>query len=124
MAVVYVLEYAEAFNVEVYCIVGFFAKRPYSMVPENTMKLGVGLLFSTFGIFWTVEGMEIFGPDITTVYADCLSAYRRPRPAADAQPDGRFGQRGKASSRRCRPPSNRCSNQARAPATKTSLARR
>lgn len=40
---------------------GFFAKRPLSMVPENTMKFGVGLLLSTFGLFWAVEGMGFFG---------------------------------------------------------------
>ncbi len=44
-------------------IAGFFAKRPLSMVPENTMKFGVGLLLSTFGIFWAVEGMGFFGPE-------------------------------------------------------------
>ena len=44
-------------------IAGFFARRPLSMVPENTMKFGVGLLLSTFGIFWAVEGMGFFGPE-------------------------------------------------------------
>jgi uncharacterized membrane protein len=42
-------------------IAGFIAKRPLSMVPENTMKFGVGLLLSTFGIFWAVEGIGFFG---------------------------------------------------------------
>ena len=44
-------------------VAGFFARRPLSMVPENTMKFGVGLLLSTFGIFWAVEGMGFFGPE-------------------------------------------------------------
>ena len=44
-------------------VAGFFARRPLSMVPENTMKFGVGLLLSTFGIFWAVEGMRFFGPE-------------------------------------------------------------
>ncbi len=43
-------------------VAGFFARRPLSMVPENTMKFSVGLLLSTFGIFWAVEGMGFFGP--------------------------------------------------------------
>jgi uncharacterized membrane protein len=43
-------------------VAGFFARRPLSMVPENTMKFGVGLLLSTFGLFWAVEGMGFFGP--------------------------------------------------------------
>ncbi len=54
MAAVNVLEYAEAFNVDVYCILGFFAKRPFFMDSENTVKFGVGLQFSNFGDFRTV----------------------------------------------------------------------
>ena len=54
MPVVNVLEYAEAFDFEICCIVGFFAKRPFFMVSENAVKFGVGLLFSTFGDFRTV----------------------------------------------------------------------
>ena len=42
---------------------GFIAKRPLAMIPENLMKFGVGLLLSTFGLFWVVEGMGYFGPD-------------------------------------------------------------
>jgi uncharacterized membrane protein len=30
--------------------------QPLSRVPENTMKLAVGLMLSAFGIFWSVEG--------------------------------------------------------------------
>lgn len=33
------------------------ARRPLSMVPENTLKYGVGLLLATFGTFWVVEGI-------------------------------------------------------------------
>ena len=29
---------------------------PLSRVPENTMKFGVGLMLTTFGLFWSVEG--------------------------------------------------------------------
>jgi uncharacterized membrane protein len=42
-------------------IAGAFAHRPLSAVPENTMKYCVGLLLSTFGTFWTVEGLGYFG---------------------------------------------------------------
>lgn len=35
-------------------------RRPLAMVPENTMKYGVGLLLTTFGIFWAVEGVGVF----------------------------------------------------------------
>jgi uncharacterized membrane protein len=39
---------------------GFALRRPLSMVPENTLKYVVGLLLSTFGTFWSVEGMGVF----------------------------------------------------------------
>jgi Ca2+/H+ antiporter, TMEM165/GDT1 family len=41
---------------------GAIARRPLSRVPENVMKLAVGLLLSTFGTFWCVEGMGHFTP--------------------------------------------------------------
>jgi uncharacterized membrane protein len=36
------------------------ARRPLSMIPENLMKYGVGLLLASFGTFWAVEGVGIF----------------------------------------------------------------
>jgi uncharacterized membrane protein len=30
--------------------------RPLSRVPENTLKFGVGVMLTSFGIFWTTEG--------------------------------------------------------------------
>jgi Ca2+/H+ antiporter, TMEM165/GDT1 family len=41
---------------------GLALHRPLSRVPENTMKFGVGLLLSTFGLFWAVEGLGAFTP--------------------------------------------------------------
>ena len=38
---------------------GFLLHRPLSKVPENTMKFVVGLILTTFGIFWTTEGLGI-----------------------------------------------------------------
>ncbi len=35
-------------------------RRPLAHVPENTMKFAVGLLLSTFGTFWAVEGLGVF----------------------------------------------------------------
>ena len=35
-------------------------KRPLSMIPENLLKYGVGLLLASFGTFWAVEGIGIF----------------------------------------------------------------
>ena len=35
-------------------------RKPLSMVPENTLKFGVGLLLTAFGTFWSIEGLGIF----------------------------------------------------------------
>ena len=42
---------------------GFALHRPLARVPENTIKFVVGLLLSTFGTFWAVEGLGWFAPD-------------------------------------------------------------
>jgi uncharacterized membrane protein len=36
--------------------VGFAARAPLARVPENTMKLAVGVMLSSFGTFWGAEG--------------------------------------------------------------------
>jgi Ca2+/H+ antiporter, TMEM165/GDT1 family len=40
--------------------IGALAHRPLARVPQNTIKLAVGLLLSTFGTFWAVEGLGVF----------------------------------------------------------------
>jgi uncharacterized membrane protein len=42
---------------------GFALHRPLARVPENTIKFAVGLLLSTFGTFWAVEGLGWFAPN-------------------------------------------------------------
>ena len=37
-------------------IAGIVAHRPLARVPENTMKFAVGVMLTTFGIFWATEG--------------------------------------------------------------------
>ena len=37
-------------------LVGLAVHRPLSQVPENTMKYAVGVMLTTFGIFWSAEG--------------------------------------------------------------------
>jgi len=37
-------------------------RRPLSLVPENTLKFGVGVLISAFGLFWLGEGFEAAWP--------------------------------------------------------------
>jgi uncharacterized membrane protein len=40
--------------------IGAAAHRPLARVPQNTIKFAVGLLLSTFGTFWAVEGLGWF----------------------------------------------------------------
>jgi len=41
---------------------GASLRRPLSRVPENTMKLAVGVMLSAFGAFWTGEGLGVVWP--------------------------------------------------------------
>ena len=36
---------------------GFAIHKPLAKVPENTLKYAVGLLLSSFGVFWLGEGL-------------------------------------------------------------------
>jgi Ca2+/H+ antiporter, TMEM165/GDT1 family len=39
--------------------VGIAVRRPLARIPENTLKFGVGVLLSSFGAFWTGEGLGV-----------------------------------------------------------------
>ena len=41
---------------------GAMLHRPLSRVPQNTLKFGVGVMLSAFGVFWTGEGLGITWP--------------------------------------------------------------
>jgi uncharacterized membrane protein len=43
--------------------IGALVHRPLSRVPENTIKHGVGILLTTFGTFWAIEGLGVFSAD-------------------------------------------------------------
>jgi uncharacterized membrane protein len=43
-------------------LVGLAVHRPLSQVPENTMKFAVGVMLTTFGIFWAGEGAGVSWP--------------------------------------------------------------
>ena len=45
-----------AIAVVLVAIVGVVARAPLARVPENTMKFAVGVMLTTFGIFWGAEG--------------------------------------------------------------------
>jgi uncharacterized membrane protein len=42
--------------------VGIVVHQPLSRVPENTLKFGVGVMLSAFGVFWTGEGLGVEWP--------------------------------------------------------------
>ncbi len=42
--------------VAVVALAGFAARAPLARVPENTMKLSVGVMLTSFGMFWGAEG--------------------------------------------------------------------
>lgn len=43
-------------------IIGAAVHRPLSQVPENTLKFVVGVMLSSFGVFWTGEGLGVAWP--------------------------------------------------------------
>jgi uncharacterized membrane protein len=43
-------------------IAGVIVHRPLSRVPENALKFGVGALLTTFGVFWSGEGVGVEWP--------------------------------------------------------------
>jgi uncharacterized membrane protein len=43
-------------------LIGAIVHRPLSNVPENTLKFGVGVMLSAFGVFWTGEGLGVEWP--------------------------------------------------------------
>jgi Ca2+/H+ antiporter, TMEM165/GDT1 family len=84
--------------------IGAAAHKPLARVPQNTIKFAVGLLLSTFGTFWAVEGLGVFadgresldwpGGDAALLALLVLwslfawSAIRLLRPAARVAPEG------------------------------------
>ncbi len=48
--------------VGVVAIAGFALRKPLSQVPENTMKFTVGIMLTSFGIFWGAEGAGVMWP--------------------------------------------------------------
>jgi uncharacterized membrane protein len=42
--------------------VGVAVRAPLARVPENTMKFAVGIMLTTFGIFWSAEGAGVHWP--------------------------------------------------------------
>ena len=75
---------------------GFAVRAPLARVPENTLKFGVGVMLTSFGIFWGAEGAGAHWPGgdaallaiipATLAFALALVVVlRRPRAAARGQ---------------------------------------
>jgi uncharacterized membrane protein len=73
-------------------VAGLVARGPLSRVPENTLAFGVGVMLTTFGIFWGAEGAGVHWPGgdaalpgvlafVLLVSVGFVSALRRQRPA-------------------------------------------
>jgi uncharacterized membrane protein len=43
-------------------VAGFALRTPLTRIPENTIKFAVGILLTTFGIFWGAEGTGVSWP--------------------------------------------------------------
>ena len=56
-------------------ILGVIIHRPLTRIPENTLKLGVGLLLSSFGTFWVVEGLGVEWPGSDFAILGIAAAY-------------------------------------------------
>ena len=48
--------------IAVIAIIGAIVAKPLSKIPENTLKLGVGIILVSFGMFWMGEGAGVKWP--------------------------------------------------------------
>jgi Ca2+/H+ antiporter, TMEM165/GDT1 family len=73
--------------------VGVVVRKPLARVPENTLKFGVGVMLSAFGVFWTGEGLGIAWPGqdlalaafvVLFLFAGIATASMLRRPAVEA----------------------------------------
>ncbi len=75
--------------------VGIAVSRQLSSVPENAMKMTVGILLVSYGTFWTGEGLSVKWPGNDTFLLACVAIYAavtwllvamvKPRPGRNAQ---------------------------------------
>lgn len=52
--------YGAAAAVVLVLLVAIATRKPLSMIPENLLKYGVGLLLASFGTYWSIEGLGLF----------------------------------------------------------------
>lgn len=80
--------------------IGAAVARQLSSVPENAMKMAVGLMLVSFGTFWSGEGVHVHWPGSDLAIVGLVALYglaswvlvrtmaRRPAPAADPMKAG------------------------------------
>ena len=84
---------AAGFAVAVVVAAGVAARAPLARVPENTLKFGVGIMLTSFGIFWGAEGagsswpggdaaLLVIIPTLLAVSVVLVSYLRRTAPVA------------------------------------------
>jgi uncharacterized membrane protein len=83
--------------VVVIAVAGFAVRAPLARVPENTLKFVVGIMLTSFGVFWGAEGAGAHWPGsdasllwlapAVLLYALGLVAVLRRRRAAGAEPE-------------------------------------
>jgi uncharacterized membrane protein len=56
-------------------IVGAIVARQLAGVPENAMKMGVGIMLISFGTFWMGEGVKVSWPGADVFILVLIGAY-------------------------------------------------
>jgi len=85
---------AAAAAVLVVAVVGLIVARQLSSVPENAMKMAVGLMLVSFGTFWSGQGVGVRWPGSDLAIPGLVAVYgavawllvRAVRPAAEREP--------------------------------------
>jgi uncharacterized membrane protein len=62
-----------ALAVVVVAVTGIAVHAPLARIPENTMKFAVGVMLTSFGIFWGVEGTGVRWPGEDTALLGVLA---------------------------------------------------
>jgi uncharacterized membrane protein len=69
---------AAAIAVVLVVLLGFTIKAPLAKVPENTMKFVVGVMLTSFGVFWGAEGADAHWPGndaALLIVVPCVALY-------------------------------------------------
>jgi uncharacterized membrane protein len=69
---------AAAVAVVLVVVLGFAIKAPLAKVPENTMKFVVGVMLTSFGVFWGAEGADARWPGgdaALLIVVPCVALY-------------------------------------------------